>query len=336
MNRNNSTTSTAFVAASVPAIGICRIFILITSFILNSIVFTVYVTQSKIRTPFSVYIISLVVSNILDVILFFPFMIANNLGTSDNHFIFGEPGCVVYGYGIAIIRSCCLCSHALITLNRIWAMTFPISYKNIHGFRFAICVCIFVLIAVHSVMVPGVILNEKFRPRPVKTYGCWYQVHAESTISSIGIVLFYIFPLIILSSYPYLFFKYLQTKKRIMAQDARTGVLSENKASRTFGIVTLLSFCTIVCWLPEELVTFLMMATWSKGSVRAYPIVSLLSSFQVLLDPLFLLISSKDLRYGLLSMVCGRKYMQEEVATLNLVTFAARSNTRNYTIQSHA
>ncbi|XP_055349828.1 melanopsin-A-like [Paramacrobiotus metropolitanus] len=336
-NTTNATTPTAFVAASVPSIGICRIVILISRFVLNSIVLSVYIARRKMRTPFSVYIMSLLTSNLLDLILFFPFMIANNLGTDASHFVFGETGCAVYGYGVAIMRCCCLASHALITLNRAWAMTFPISYKNIHSSRFAVALCVVVMVGIHSLMVPGLVLSEQTRPRPVQTYGCWYQVSRSKSIlnllSTIGFFLFYIMPVIIVAMYPYLFFKYLQAKKRVAGQEGHQGAPAELKASRTFGIVSMLSLSIIVCWLPEELVTLLMSYVGSRSVIRAYPIVSLLSSFQVLLDPLFLLVSSRELRYGLMSILCNKKFMAERAGTFNMVTFA-RSNTKHPTMST--
>ncbi|XP_055349770.1 rhodopsin-like [Paramacrobiotus metropolitanus] len=326
MNRSNITVPGPLVVASAPAIGMCRIGILISSFILNFTVLSVYILRPKMRTPFAVYIISLLISNILDLLLYFPFMIANNIGTDTNHFVFGETGCSVFGYGVSISRAFCLCSHALITLNRIWAMTFPISYKNLHGYRFAVMLCSGVFIAIHALMIQGLVLSERSRPRPVEKWGCWYQVRTGSVANSIGFHLFYTAPVLIVATYPYLFFKYLQTKKRIMAQDGHHG-LHDKTVNKTFGIVSMLSLCTIICWVPEDVVTVLMNNTGSRAIIRSYPIVSLISSFQVLLDPLFLLISSKELRYGLMSIVCRRRFMADRAVSVKMMT-SARSNTK--------
>ncbi|XP_055349833.1 rhodopsin-like [Paramacrobiotus metropolitanus] len=334
MNRSNSTTSsTAIVVAAVPVLGIIRIAILISSFILNAIVLSVYLMRPKLRTPFCIYIICLLSSNILELLLLFPFTIANDLGTNANRFVLGKIGCSVYGYGVSITRSCCLCSHALITINRIWAMTFPISYKNVHSSRFAAILCICVILALHAIMIQGLVLSERTRPRPVEKWGCWYQVRTGSIATSVGFHSFFTLPVVIVATYPYLFCKYLKARKQVMAQDGKSVAPADAKASRTFGVVTMLSLCTIVCWLPELLVVILMNNVGTRAIFWSYPYVSFFSCFQVLFDPMFLLITSRELRYGLLSVVCGKTYATEKLGTLQMVTLA-RSSAKHHTVSS--
>ncbi|XP_055348558.1 uncharacterized protein LOC129595538 [Paramacrobiotus metropolitanus] len=142
--------------------AVIRLIIAVIAFFLNTQVLTFYVIRPNIciRSPFSGYLIALLISNILETILYFPFTIIANLGTLNNRFFPGDTGCIASIYGTTLIRSLCLCSHALITINRVWAMTFPISYKDHHGPWFTWGLCAGVVLCVHALGIPAILTRK--------------------------------------------------------------------------------------------------------------------------------------------------------------------------------
>lgn len=128
----------------------------ISTILINGLIILVYCRTRSLRTSFSIYIVNLSVSEFLLGILSMP-----------GNFVISWYGYWPYSFGLCsvvstsgqIFSSAARFAHVLISFNRLWAVTFPLSFKLHHTVRmsvFIVLVTWMLLLAVHlPVTIPG-------------------------------------------------------------------------------------------------------------------------------------------------------------------------------------
>lgn len=268
--------------------------IIVAGFNMATLVY--FLTNRDLRKlPFSIYLMCLMASNIALVVLHNP------LELIDRFYPvcwIGRTFCIVYNYAISSIPGCQMHSHALITISRIWAVTFPISYRRLHTRSVAAASCLSMVIYVHLVQMPQFVLNVLKMRRPLEVYGCRMRLSTQQFLM-IAMIPW----AIIIGGYPFIIYQRRRlriSRKRVLpisvllqGTDVATTGLAEtgrarasaNRDSRSSTILTLLTCSTLVFWSPVAIShSIASFATYS------FPIVTQISvamfSMQAIVDPI--------------------------------------------------
>ncbi|OQV25598.1 hypothetical protein BV898_00534 [Hypsibius exemplaris] len=135
------------------------ILICIATLLFNCVVLAAFTKNSNLRTPFNVYIISLVIANLLQACFDLPFTVYSELHPS---WELGRIGCNFYLYAKWTFSAAVRNTHSVISLNRIWALFFPISYRHYHTRSMAIWLCLGSWLYVHIFLLPGLVMDAQF------------------------------------------------------------------------------------------------------------------------------------------------------------------------------
>lgn len=131
------------------------IFSTITGTILNCALLTVYFKATYLQTAFNTYVVNLSIAEILSGM----FALVRHITTKFSvTWPLGEGFCGFVLYWIIIVRPEVRWGHVLIAFNRLWAVTFPIHYKQTHNSRRAKLIVLASWIFQHLVQLPIFIL----------------------------------------------------------------------------------------------------------------------------------------------------------------------------------
>lgn len=182
--------------------------ICILSIFLNGLTLFVFLKDHALRVqPFNVYLIFLLICNLFLAIVQNPIEILNHRYP---FWWMGHGGCVVYVYMNSFIGPAGMHAHVLISASRLWAMTFPHSYRRFHTRKMALFLCVCMFIYVHVVHLPDYIPQMINLKHPLKTYGCLSQYSVNISVQ----FLFYVCPiLVIMTSYPIILHKHWQRRR---------------------------------------------------------------------------------------------------------------------------
>ena len=125
---NNSNSSDYHAQLFSPRWGIVPTFylvILVCSVLGNGGLFSLMAIEKHLHTPFNIYVMNLLFCNALANILIQPF---NLITAVYGRFMAGEVGCSIIFYA-RIVWATSFVTHSFITINRLWAVWFPLSYR---------------------------------------------------------------------------------------------------------------------------------------------------------------------------------------------------------------
>ncbi|OWA50758.1 hypothetical protein BV898_15264 [Hypsibius exemplaris] len=141
----------------------------IGSFLCNLTALAMFFRHPALRTPFNILLINLLLYYAANVVLFLPIEVITNLYP---RWWMGPHVCTFYLYGSWALQSSMSCSHCLISLNRIWAVTMPIAYRH-HNTRLVAYLSVLAMwVYVNSMLLPGIILDGAYYRLPLETHGC--------------------------------------------------------------------------------------------------------------------------------------------------------------------
>ena len=102
-----------------------------------------------------------------------------------------------------LIIGACICNcHMLIAINRMWAVSFPISYRSMHSTRTAVALCIVVWLYVHVGVGPPVIIDALYFHLPEETFGCLVNAPEQTTWEIVIEVIYWLPQIVMLSAFP--------------------------------------------------------------------------------------------------------------------------------------
>lgn len=146
-----------------PAILVALPWVLIFSSIsitaANLVVLTAFFQNPKLRTPFNVYLVFLSLSNLGQAVLDLPLTVVSDFSPV---WPLGRIACNFNLYAKWVLAALVRNTHALISINRIWALFLPITYKNYHTRSVAIGLCLGLVVYVHSFLLPGLIADDLY------------------------------------------------------------------------------------------------------------------------------------------------------------------------------
>ncbi|XP_055332186.1 D(1A) dopamine receptor-like [Paramacrobiotus metropolitanus] len=305
------------------------------AFMLNATVLSVIFTQRSLRSkPFSVYQMHLTLVNVLCVLLHDPLHI---MAVVDGIWWMGDISCNIYQYSVHIIWPATTHTHLLISVNRIWAMLFPFSYRRVHSATVAVVLCLVMWLYLHALLLPRNILDALYYRRPVLENGCNMNVAPQRTLSIVLQFICFDMPaIIIIGSYPYVFLKHLshragsttkvkKTESRncvpvntnlispmaaptsITGREekdvakASTSPIKTGRQTHGFLVLSLLTVSVLICWAP--LLTYYSILQFVSFDVSLLlKSANILYNLQLVTDPVILVFAQSSLRNA-----CGQK-----------------------------
>ena len=179
--------------------------VLLLAIITNGTVLYLFFRHRQLRTPFTVYIINLLSANLLTMLIQVPIYLVANL---EPYWWIGRTACNLYIYGFFLQAGMCN-SHALISLNRLWAVVRPISYRQRHTKRTAWSISGIMWVYVHVMTFPGFIADILYYRLPEETYGCFLNKNPQPAWAVIHqFVVFNLPVLVIVVTYPVVCYHY--------------------------------------------------------------------------------------------------------------------------------
>lgn len=315
-NRSHTTNEVIATSNSAPAswnfiavftLSLCPLVIL-----LNSAILLCFLKDESLRKqPFSVYLMWLLCSNILYAVLENPLEILDHVGSV---WSYGVAWCITYKYALLCVFNSQMYAHVLITISRLWAMTFPHSYRQLHTRKCAILFCVALVAYAHVVHFPTILANIMYIKQPLEIHGCLAQygptTYEQFMVTVAGLAF-------VIAAYPFILWmrrKRMQSRNQvgytISTMDKTTKTLPpreivlvvpavpkppRERSSQALLVVTLLTCSITIFWAP-----CIILYTVASFMPVPYPllfqVVITLLAVQPLMDPILFTVAMKDLR----------------------------------------
>lgn len=179
--------------------------------VLNLFVLAVFCRDKKLRTPFSVYLILLQCCNLIYAIGDYPLAI---MGQIYSRWKMGAFACSIHIYALYVFAGITMHTHLLITVNRIWAISFPHSYRIHHNKKVAMLICAGMVSYVHMVCLPGFIMDTLYYRLPIETNGCYLNFESQIIWATTIQFVIYDFPIVFMvAAYPYILYQKVKRNK---------------------------------------------------------------------------------------------------------------------------
>ncbi|XP_055345041.1 proteinase-activated receptor 3-like [Paramacrobiotus metropolitanus] len=291
-----------------------RLFTCTATFWLSLVLLAVFLAKRMLQTPFNIYLINLLVANLLYLALssfhgVIQWIKANWWG--------GFWLCNIYKYGIITPSACMIWTEVLITANRVWAVTFPHSYRFLHTRRLAVGTCVAMWMVVHVVCVPFLVMDAWWYSLPGEINGCHINVDPQAVYSQVIEISMADLPIIlIMVTYPYLLWKTIMRKRpnnlksikpktreytfptSLPASGNWRTFSDENRTS--FIVLTWLTISVVVCLTPMTLVMLAGRFVNHDVPVAFYRAAIWLQELQATADGVIIFVIVKDLRDAML------------------------------------
>ncbi|XP_055340586.1 alpha-2B adrenergic receptor-like [Paramacrobiotus metropolitanus] len=288
--------------------------VMLLSICLNVGVGFYHLTSPSQVTPFSVYLVGLFIMNVIYCSMCTPLEIASELY---GDWWMGHWACNFYNYFEFVISLGPVMLHALIAVSRIWAVAYPVSYREKHTYKIAILLSALGFGYAHIVDVPGYVIDMLYYHLPEKEYGCRLHTAVMREWSRAESVMCRLSPLLlIMLAYVYVTAAIWRRKRRRTAatyarnyelntlpvNSTETAVVQEAQSVTTVCkhpvkevkaslILTLTAISVMICWLPADAMFVAYLFFGIPFSTTTFTVVMLLYSIQGVFDPLMLLFS---------------------------------------------
>ncbi|XP_055329083.1 mu-type opioid receptor-like [Paramacrobiotus metropolitanus] len=309
----NNTTSQATAPFSTlwTSTDIFSLINLVAILLTNGTTLFVYARCSQLRSnTFSLYLINLLISNVFKA-LTAPVEIIQHLAVRKDQSAAYCATLIALGYTSNAVM---MHNHVLITMNRVWAITFPVGYRNYHSRRTAVVLCVAMWVYVFVWLLPGIIVD-----------GVWYHVAtgsncmlnnaipAQRNWNMAAQVIVYTLPIfVVILAYPLIWYKRqrqrrLRPTESIISQKEPTSLPSDKderrQHSHSFKVLTLLTISVLVCWTP--LTVYYDLLVFGEVDVGGlYEGGWVLWEIEPVFDPLLFAVALKTLREELKRLLC--------------------------------
>ncbi|XP_055329587.1 allatostatin-A receptor-like [Paramacrobiotus metropolitanus] len=278
--------------------------------IVNIGVLILLLKEKTLRTPFNQYIIALLCSNIIFIGLDNPLKI---LTFSLEDWWLGSDACTVHIYSIYVVAAVTLHIHLLISINRAWALFWPIGYKNRHNAMVAGLLCLAMTIYVHILLLPVVFGGAQFRQSNAR--GCYLIIPGHFGWSTFAAVWVFQVPKVFIPvCYPFLLWKEVKRKKTLRRPAPGMESAKKRGKSRPFMVLTLFTVCAVVCWIPSTVYYEMIKFIPPRKLETLRNVQGTLFPLQALLDPVFFCLSLRNV-HDYIVKVWRRVCKREKIAS---------------------
>ena len=276
----------------------------------NGFVLYVLIADRSHFTPFKVYIFNLMFVNVVVECIQLTADISIDL-----HYPVAKY-CFVVAYEVYNAAAVQLHAHVLITINRVWAVVHPISYRDRHNMKWAICMAITAAVYCHIIALPGIILGVSSYRYSLKVPSCLYYVMVTNLtwVRTVQFVL-YDFPLLFIA---FGCIHVAQQKrfsrpvvgpvsnsvdpgvKRSMVTSVNNSEVASRRSapknkSRSFMLLSTMTAIVFICWAPSTMYYTLTLFVHLPPN-NAGRITTIMVAVSPVIDPFVFVLSFKDLR----------------------------------------
>ena len=195
--------------------------------IFNGFLLYVFLAYRRLQTSFTIYIIAVLFYNLINVLIE---QISDMFRQSYSTYVLGAVFCTIDLYFSWAIWGMTMHSHVLITLNRLWALFFPLSYRDHHTKKMALLFCLVTFVYVNLWTLPGLVLDGLYYRKPLDVEKCHLNGEAQVLWSMIVMFVVYDLPIVIIVfAFPLLYCRQRQLKAKVI------GVLNLKTESPTIA-----------------------------------------------------------------------------------------------------
>ncbi|GAV08658.1 hypothetical protein RvY_18320 [Ramazzottius varieornatus] len=241
-NRTNTTNVTALLNGSTiegpnwtftPSF---TLFIQLSAFVNNGAMVVVFARNAALITPFTVYLFNLFASNFIVSIFFYSIELINELYSA---WWLGYAMCTMFQYTSWVLTGSMCIAHGTIALNRLWAVSFPVSYRRYHKKRFAVAVIATLWISLHIIVIPGLVLDAVWYRPPMETNGCNINTDApQAWLWFAQLVIMDTPVVIVVAVYPIICYKTIQRNRARVRPAGATGTKMASRRQRAPSTVS--------------------------------------------------------------------------------------------------
>ncbi len=280
------------------------IIIILISLPLNALALVVFTCRIREKKPAVIYMSHLACVDLLFTLLL-PLKIHYQLNASD--WVFGEAACRVLSAAYYCYMYCSILLMMCMSVDRLLAVVFPITFLTWRSSRKATCVCVLVWLLSLTGMVPLLFITQTFKIKDVgiTCHDVLYHTQLYSYLFSILSCLYFFLPLVItLVSYSTIIYV-LTTKNNQLA----TSYSNKRSRAATMAIAVLIEF--VICFAPTNgilLYHCIRLATGGSSEEGKYYLMAVcLGSASVFLDPLLYYYGSSQCRQKIQSLIWWKK-----------------------------
>ncbi|OQV19966.1 hypothetical protein BV898_05971 [Hypsibius exemplaris] len=223
--------------------------------LLNGILITAIASRAELRTGFNLYIANIALT---DVCVGLTNMPGTFLSQYRNHgYLLNPVSCtVLVCYGAYTLGGVNRWAHVLVAVNRLWALTFPLCYRQRHTRRVALLLVMAIWVLIHALSLPVVIRG---RMKPAEQ-SCRLDVSQQRKYAFVQDLICFSVPLVLIPlMYSFIVVKMVRRKRRkqvnpagnqgnAAAVEAAKSVARRSKERVLMYLVILL----VVCWTPSK------------------------------------------------------------------------------------
>ncbi|OWA54311.1 hypothetical protein BV898_18719 [Hypsibius exemplaris] len=202
-------------------LSIFSLAVLVLALLTNGTVLGLFFRAPSLVTPFNIYLINLLTANLLTMLVQVPNYLVNSLHGS---WFTGSRTCSLYIFGF-VFQAGMINAHALITINRLWAVLWPIHYRRNHTRRTAIVLCIITWIYISAFKLAVLIPDALYYRRPELIYGCSLNRLVQMPLLTAHQIVVYDLPgALMIVAYPFICYKQWRRKRAVNPKSRREAV----------------------------------------------------------------------------------------------------------------
>ena len=292
----------------------------VVAMIFNVIIVLAFIRTRTLRSSFMVYVIQLTLSEIILISTVLP---GNVVREYYGYWPGSERLCFAFSYFNNVVGSGIRYGHVLITLNRFWAVYFPLGYRSYHSSKVACLIVTLMWCFVHAIQLPVVIPGLMFRkPDDLHcTLNTSFMPVQAIIYSTIG---FDLPQLIIVLFYPLVMCKLCSRRRGRKAKKNRVGTSfqlsvqpgpsapapsgEEGDDSRpttnrrcwtmssNYRALTALTVAVIICWTPDNIYYLLVHSITGYWNTTYFAVQNAFGYSITWLNPILFYLSMKKLQ----------------------------------------
>ncbi|OQV19423.1 hypothetical protein BV898_06537 [Hypsibius exemplaris] len=228
-----------------------------TVLIFNGIIIAAIASRRELRTGFNFYILNIAFTDVCAALTSIPGQFLNQY--RDHGYLLNPLSCtVLIMYGAYVLAAVSRYAHVLLAVNRLWALTFPLSYRQRRTRRSALLFILASWFLVHALSLPLVVRGRMNASPAVQS--CDFDISHQRPYAFAHDMICFCVPLVLVALiYGFIVVKLILRMRRKHVSPAgskgSTAVVEAAKCARRRSkerVLLYLVILLVVCWTPAK------------------------------------------------------------------------------------